>query len=114
MPSGVRRGQRGSLDRRWCRLRGPTPPRSRRIGPALAHLAVISRLMRPGREGLARCYSLCQADYMTTPPGLAPVHTEDDVLRRVDQLIEPDKRRGAGPGVVFLFRDPPQTPACVS
>lgn len=50
---------------------------------------------------------------MTNPPGLAPVHTEDDVLRRVDQLIEPDMRRRQSLWLFFLDRNQQQLPVVV-
>jgi hypothetical protein len=50
---------------------------------------------------------------MTTPPELAPVLTDEDVLRRVDQLIDPDARRRQSLWLFFLDRNQQQLPVVV-
>lgn len=50
---------------------------------------------------------------MTTPPELAPLHTDADVLRRVDQLIEPDARLRQTLWLFFLDRNQQQLPVVV-
>ena len=50
---------------------------------------------------------------MTTPPELAPVQTEDDVLRRVGQLIEPDMRLRQSLWLFFFDRNQQQLPVVV-
>jgi hypothetical protein len=50
---------------------------------------------------------------MTTPPQLAPLHTDADVLRRVDQLIEPDARLRQTLWLFFLDRNQQQLPVVV-
>jgi hypothetical protein len=50
---------------------------------------------------------------MTTPPELAPLHTDADVLRRVDQLIQPDARLRETLWLFFLDRNQQQLPVVV-
>jgi hypothetical protein len=50
---------------------------------------------------------------MTTPPELAPLRTEADVLRRIEQLIEPDARRRQSLWLFFLDRNQQQLPVVV-
>jgi hypothetical protein len=50
---------------------------------------------------------------MTTPPELVPLHTEADVLRRIEQLIEPDARCRQSLWLFFLDRNQHQLPVVV-